>query len=497
MTETFDDLQQKLLAQWPAIGNPTDEDKGMVVVPSLSIELPPEIAPLLPAYEERFLFLLLLLAQPRARVTYVTSQPVPKCVVDYYLDLIRTDRSDLWKRLTLISLGDPSPRPLTQKILDRPLTVERLRRTIADAERTHLVPFNTTELEERLAIELGIPMYGAASRVASLGTKSGGRRIFAEEGVPHPRGREVRGASDVLDALAELDGFGVTGDVMIKLNEGVGGLGNAVLDLGASRSDVAGHLRVEGGDGERFLRELDREGGIVEQRLSGTDFRSPSVQFRIAPGGDVELLSTHDQILGGPTGQAFFGSRFPADPDYAGLICDLATPIAQRLAHEGVIGRFAVDFVTFRDGEGEWRAYAIEINLRKGGTTHPFLTLQFLTNGSYDRVASVFSSDTGPKHYVATDHLESSALTRLTPDDAVDLAVRERLWDPEAQEGVIFHMLSALPAAGRVGLTAIGGSAAQADRLYERAVALLHAEAALTLLAMTDRVAQSPRDRAR
>ena len=47
----------------------------------------------------------------------------------------------------------------------------------------------------------------------------------------------------------------------------------------------------------------------------------------------------------------------------------------------GVIGRFAVDFVTVQDDDGGWSAYAIELNLRKGGTTHPFLTLQFLTDG--------------------------------------------------------------------------------------------------------------------
>ena len=49
-----------------------------------------------------------------------------------------------------------------------------------------------------------------------------------------------------------------------------------------------------------------------------------------------------------------------------------------------MIGRFAVDFVTVQDDGGSWTAYAIELNLRKGGTTHPFLTLQFLTDGQYD-----------------------------------------------------------------------------------------------------------------
>ena len=44
---------------------------------------------------------------------------------------------------------------------------------------------------------------------------------------------------------------------------------------------------------------------------------SPSVQLRITPLGDVELLSTHDQILGGESGQVFMGSSFPAKPGYA------------------------------------------------------------------------------------------------------------------------------------------------------------------------------------
>ena len=58
--------------------------------------------------------------------------------------------------------------------------------------------------------------------------------------------------------------------------------------------------------------------------------------------------------------------------------------IGHRLAREGVIGRFALDFVVVKDQTGAWTSYAIEINLRKGGTTHPFLTLQFLTDGRYD-----------------------------------------------------------------------------------------------------------------
>ena len=40
------------------------------------------------AYEERFLFLLLLLRQPRLRMVYVTSMPIAREIVEYYLALL-------------------------------------------------------------------------------------------------------------------------------------------------------------------------------------------------------------------------------------------------------------------------------------------------------------------------------------------------------------------------------------------------------------------------
>ena len=110
-----------------------------------------------------------------------------------------------------------------------------------------------------------------------------------------------------------------------------------------------------------------------------------------------------------PTGQKYLGCRFPADFGYARTISAEAMKIGRRLAAEGALGRFAVDFVVTREtADGPWTPNAIELNLRKGGTTHPFLTLQFLTGGSYDPATALFTAPSGrEKHMVATDHLES------------------------------------------------------------------------------------------
>jgi hypothetical protein len=487
--QDFDALQDRLVAIWPAIAAPTEAEKTMVAVPSVSMDFPPEIAPLLPAYEERFLFLLLLLAQPRARIVYVTAQPVSPRIVDYYLSLVPgdLDPSEVRRRLAMVSIGDPSPRPLTAKILERPLTIERIRNLMGDPAQAHIVPFATTELEERLAVALGIPMYGASQKVLRHGTKSGSRRIFEEEKVAHPRGASDLFSIDqvvsAIESLAASDGR--PREVVLKLNEGIGGFGNAIVNVdGADTSEEIRarvlSLKPIGGeipDSAQFLEQLANKGGVVEERVSGRDIRSPSVQLRISPRGEVELLSTHDQVLGGPEGQSYFGARFPADSAYARRIADEALKVGRRLAAEGVIGRFAVDFVVVATDTG-WRSYAIEINIRKGGTTHPFLTLQLLTNGTYEAESGEFLCRSGAKHYVATDHLEGPRFSTLTSEDLLDLVEKEGLrWDAASETGVIFHMISALPAAGRIGLTAIGNSIEEADQINALAERVLRTAA--------------------
>src|SRR5262245_42444630 len=188
----------------------------------------------LQAYEERFLFLLLLLRLPRMRVVYVTSQPILPDVVDYYVGLLAgVVPSHARRRLELVAALDGGPRPLSLKLLERPRLLQRIRGLIPNPDTCHLIAFNTTDLETELAVRLGIPLYGAEARLAALGTKSGGRRLFAEEGVPHPRGAEdVRSLDDVAKALGRLRRqHPQLRQAIVKLDEGVSGWGNAVVDV--------------------------------------------------------------------------------------------------------------------------------------------------------------------------------------------------------------------------------------------------------------------------
>jgi hypothetical protein len=486
----FDRLQKKLVPLWKSIERFNQDPQTIVVVPSMSIDAIDSGA-VIQAYEERFLFLLLLLRQPRARLIYVTSRTILPSIIDYYLDLLPgVIPSHARQRLFLPSPMDGSARPLSEKLLERPRLIERIRSLIMDPDRAHLVPFNTTNREKELALQLGIPMYGADPKFFPLGTKSGCRQIFIQENVPHPLGREnISSKDELFNAIVDMRVAkpGIE-QVMVKLDEGVSGEGNAVIDLRGLPSLIVKATLEERLRGmkfeaqevthESYMKKLQERKGVVEERIMGEEFRSPSVQLRVTPLGKVELLSTHDQLLGGPTGQSYLGCVFPADTAYAPLITREAAKIGRRLAKEGVIGRFALDFVVVRGKDGTWEPYAIEINLRKGGTTHPFLTLQFLTDGTYDTETGIFTAPNGQqKFFVASDHVESPRYRTLTPDDLFDIVVRHNLhFDQTRQTGVVFHMMSALGELGRTGMTAVGNSHADAKALYDRAIAVLDEE---------------------
>ncbi len=367
--DQFDQLQKKLLPLWKSIESLNQDPQTIVVVPSMSIDMIGTGAEV-QAYEERFLFLLLLLRQPRARLVYVTSQTILPGIIDYYLGLLPgVILSHARKRLFLVSPLDGSVRPLTEKLLERPRLIERLRSLIPDPNRAHLVPYNTTELEKELALRLGIPMYGADPKFFALGRKSGSRKIFAQEGVKHPLGyEELASIEDVVNAITEMRARKPSiSQVLVKLNEGVSGEGNALVDLKglpepgnanerAAVEDRLRDMRYELPEitYDDYVNKLGERRGIVEERIVGDEFRSPSVQLRVTPLGQLELLSTHDQLLGGPSGQSYLGCLFPADKNYAAVITQEAVKVGRRLAKEGVIGRFALDFVVVRSSTQGW-----------------------------------------------------------------------------------------------------------------------------------------------
>src|SRR4029453_1450916 len=205
--EAFEELRPRLQELWDTIMNREEEPHTSVVVPSLTLDQSGlRKLPGASFYEERLLFLLIRLRNPRARMVYVTSQPVHPMILEYYFQFLAgIPASHARARLPLLGAHDASPRSLTEKVLERPRLIERIRAGIQDPERAYLTVFNSTPFERKLAVLLGIPLNGVDPNLIHLGTKSGSRKVFRDAGVALPLGTEdVRTEHDVEEALVDL-----------------------------------------------------------------------------------------------------------------------------------------------------------------------------------------------------------------------------------------------------------------------------------------------------
>ena len=303
---------------------------------------------------------------------------------------------------------DSRPRPLTEKLLEHPRLIERIRAAIVAPERSLHHPVQRLAARARAGGAARDPGLRAEPR-ARVGRDEERRAADLRRGgrlATRSGSRTSRAWTTSSSAIAEIarqrpdvpagDGEGERRRQRSRQRPRHGR---------AERRGVGARDRARGSRPQR--RRVLRLHGRARRRSSrsgssATASASPSAQLRVLPNGIVEVLSTHDQILGGPHGQTYVGCRLPADPAYATAIGREARKVGERLSREGVIGRFAVDFVAVRRN-GAWEPYAVEINLRNGGTTHPVLTLQALTDGEYQEETGLFLSGDGAREALRRD----------------------------------------------------------------------------------------------
>ncbi len=491
----FKKLQERFPLQYEHVFPDKLAPRTVVIIPSLTMD--PGILSKISGinhYEERLLCMLMLLRMPRTNVIYVTSETIDPVIIDYYLHMLPgiTGYHAL-RRLTLLSCHDSSSKPLTQKILERPRLMQRIKDFIPPDHEAHMSCFNVTDFERTLAVQLQLPVYGCDPDLYELGSKSNGRRLFRECGLDVPAGYEdLHTEEDIIKGLVQLKMNNP--DLIravVKVNDGFSGDGNAVFsykdwDENTDLEDwirgtiVANLKRVaEDLSYEQFLEKYNSMGGIVEEFMEGEHKESPSVQCRVTPMGECEVISTHDQELGGESGQVYLGAQFPASNEYAVELGRLGRKVAEALQNKGVLGRFAVDFISVKQEDGEWKHFPIEINLRKGGTTHPFLMLQFLTDGIYNEEEGRYYTSQGHlvRYYFCSDNLKSEKYKGLSPHDLIDIAmVNDLHYDGTSQEGVMFHLIGALSQFGKLGVVCIGSSPQRAREFYARIVTVLEKE---------------------
>lgn len=463
-------------------------------------------------YDSRQLSALIGLGDRDRDVLFVTSNPVPLPIVDYYLDLkpsaVLLPERERRARVTLLSPKAGAQGPLAVRVLgDRGLR-SHLKRRIAGREVEGLSVFTNSQAVDTLAKELKLPVLEAPLETLYFGTKQGSREIFRRAGVPHPAGVPRPGDEDLLEGegpargrLARPDNLARAiaraledgGEVaspkwLVKLNDGFSGKGNAVLDLGPvlrlehsadltreeriARRQQAIEARLEAievpdgvGGPKEFFAQVAEVGAVAEVFREGDAKTFPSALGYLPPGGGVEVLATHEQRL---SGQTFKGCAFPADAGYRREIQAYTAKVGAALREAGVIGHFGVDYLVTPGTPA--RIDALEINLRQSGTSHPFDALARLTGGRVDADGTFRLADGHERTYVATDNLQKAEYRNLTPEQVLDAvrAATDLHWDPKTQQGVVVHLLPLLPDLGKLGYTAIAPTLDEAEALAAR-----------------------------
>jgi PGM1 C-terminal domain len=469
--KTFEDLQSELGSALALNNTGCTSPHVIVVLPSFGLgeTVLSHYAARLPALEHRFLLAMFLLDRiPGCRIIYLSTTPPNAEVTDYYASLIPGERqTDFRNRFRHIGIEDDSPRSVADKLRRHPEMLDLVREAIGGLPG-FIEPWNVTDDEVEVATKLGLPINGTTPELWPLGFKSAGRRIFCAASVPIPVGVEdVRTADDVVQAIATIRAQRPAAPgVVIKHDNSASGDGNVVLRFSPSESGEELSRRVHA-LADWYLRDL-ASGGVVEELIAGQSFTSPSAQVDIRPGGEVRVISTHEQVLGGADAQVYQGCRFPAESAYAPLLASHASAIGSELARRGVLGRIAVDFAAARDGDQVWNVVALEVNLRKGGTTHPYSVLRHLAPGRYDAEQGNWIADLDGQHryYEASDNVVDDKWRNLTEGEVIAAVRRAGLqFDPAKGAGVVLHMLSCLAIDGRFGLTAIGRSPEEAADL--------------------------------
>ena len=295
-------------------------------------------------------------------------------------------------------------RPLSAKLLERPTLLTRIRwaiptTTTPTSSRTS-APSSSTSSAARSASRSTAP----TPRSPTSAPRAAARELFARAGVPHPLGRRAhpqprRRRSRRSPACAP-SGRG-SRQVVVKLDAGVSGEGNAIVDLrglprpGARDRAARGSASASTRCGcrppasslsdylERLARGGDRRG--ADRRARAAQPERPARARAPARRGSSPRTTRSSSGAGlhrlPLPGRARLRARDHRRRRGASARC------WPRRARSGAPRSTSSSPATRTGG---WRAYAIEVNLRNGGTTHPLAALELLSGGAYDPESATF-----------------------------------------------------------------------------------------------------------
>eukprot|EP01080_Neovahlkampfia_damariscottae_P004611 gene4611-7993_t len=444
-------------------------------------------------YEQRQLYNLLMLQHPKIRVCFLSSMPIDDSIVEYYWKLCSTDVSfeDFKSRLCLLSPIDSKSISLVEKILLRPLLMQKMKKFIRNPERSCIVSNISSNFELELAKKMNVVFLGFDPQYSFYGTKQGSKEIFKKANLPFPDATPLCKDENLFfeETLKLIERNPKAKMLVVKLNDSFSGKGNANLTLHhfkqfmkenlifkKKRDRLLDQLKLEikqmrfphGANWDTFRERIPDMGMITEVFIDCNE--SPSGQGYVEK-GKVSVISTHDQIL---DGEVYIGCIFPCEQKFRKKVIEYTEKIGQVFESLEIYGNFGVDYLAAEDGE----LYALEINLRITGTTHPNMTMRLLIKGDYDEKTGEFTSQSGKKkYYIASDNVVDESFINFIPSDVINILENsEHHFNRKTETGSILHLVGAVSEHGKFGVTCIHNSVEESKELFKKVVELFKHE---------------------
>jgi uncharacterized protein with von Willebrand factor type A (vWA) domain len=265
-------------------------------------------------YEQRQLYNLLMLKNPKVRVIFLSSMPIDEAIVQYYWKFCSSSVSleDFQSRLSLISPMDSRSISLVEKILSRPLLVQKMKKLNRNSERTCLVCSVSSEYEVKLCEQLDCLLLGFDPKQNYFGTKDGSKKIFRMAKIPFPESsplckNEISFYEETIDLIERNEKVSM---LVVKLNDSFSGKGNAIMELrhlrefmkkNKERNKIIEELKEECSrltfsadtNWESFRKRINDMGVISEVFVDSVE--CPSGQGYVE-NGKITMVSTHDQV---------------------------------------------------------------------------------------------------------------------------------------------------------------------------------------------------------
>ncbi|KAL4227848.1 hypothetical protein ACF0H5_013286 [Mactra antiquata] len=383
---------------------------------------------------------------PNVDVIFVSPVPLSEETLQYYSKLLGLksaidsgnveDQAEIGERYKIIVpeaiKSFPTHRMCLSTLLKySPDTLQRIKNLIKGREAYMMT--NIPHVDDLdIANFLDVPIFAPEPEVAHLySTKSGCQRIFASAEVETPPGdHDVYTLGLLHECLAQL----VTENLMVKrwlfkLDDEFDGRGIAYCDVTEHLKCFQWALKEEKRYGdkwskkwaqepvftkilseiedvlkshafpihtkayptwEKFLQTFLGQGGIIEACPPSDSITTLTVDMLIEPNGATSIVCCGDQIHA-ESPFSCWGVSVPQSSVEPHVLNKACYSIADACKKRGIMGYFAVDFVTFiHPTTMEQKLWALDISLQYSDSLSMFHLMSFVSNGTFNSNTHVF-----------------------------------------------------------------------------------------------------------